>query len=148
MTTKLSKRLQDIVLALPLKEGLRILEIGCGPGAMAREISNLIGNGHVLGIDRSAKAIQQAVAASQKEISRGSLSFRQVEIEKFTLDPDEALFDIAIAARVGVLDGRHPANENLSLHNIAKALTKKGRLFIDGGNPLTEIKLDAYRKLS
>ena len=37
MKSKLSKRLNDIVQALPLKDGVRVLEIGCGPGAMARE---------------------------------------------------------------------------------------------------------------
>lgn len=40
MSNKLLKRLTDIMDALPLKEGIRILEIGCGPGAMAREISH------------------------------------------------------------------------------------------------------------
>lgn len=145
METKLSKRLNDIVLALPLKEGVRVLEIGCGPGAMAREISKLIGKGHILAIDRSAKAIQQAIAGSHKEISTGRLSFRQVAVEKFELEPEEEPFDIAVAVRVGALDGRHPDIEKQSLRNIAKALTKEGKLFIDGGNPLKEILLDKYR---
>jgi len=35
---------------------------------MAREISRRIGNGHILAIDRSAKAIQQAIVGSQLEI--------------------------------------------------------------------------------
>jgi len=80
----LSKRLTDVIDALPLKEGIRILEIGCGPGAMAREISKRIGSGHVLAIDRSAKAIQQALAGSAPEIATGRLSFRQAAIEKFS----------------------------------------------------------------
>jgi ubiquinone/menaquinone biosynthesis C-methylase UbiE len=66
MESKLSKRLSDIVSALPLKDGVRVLEIGCGPGAMAREISKHIGKGHILAIDRSAKAIQQAISGSQQ----------------------------------------------------------------------------------
>jgi|SRR6476660_1146159 len=145
---KLSKRLQDIVLALPLKEGTRVLEIGCGPGAMAREISSHIVKGHILAIDRSAKAIQQAVTGSQSEISRGNLSYRHVAIENFELKPEEQLFDLAIAVRVGALDGRHPEIESQSLRNIAKALTKDGKLYLDGGNPLKEIKLTKYRNLS
>lgn len=145
MSTKLSKRLNDVVLALPLEEGLRVLEIGCGPGAMAREISKRIDEGYVLAIDRSAKAIQQAIAVSKYEISTGKLSFRQVAIEKFELDLNEEPFDIAVAIRVGALDGRHPEIEKQSLINIAKALTKKGRLFIDGGNPLKEVDLGEYR---
>lgn len=146
MKSKLSKRLNDIVLSLQLKDGVRVLEIGCGPGAMAREISRRISHGHILAIDRSAKAIQQAVEGSQKELSTGKLSFRQVAAENFELAPGEELFDIAIAVRVGALDGRHPEIERQSLINIAKSLTKEGRLFIDGGNPLKEIILDEFRK--
>lgn len=145
MESKLSKRLNDIVLALPLKDGVRVLEIGCGPGAMAREISKRIDKGHILAIDRSAKAIQKAISGSQQEIATGKLSFRQVAIEKFELLPNEELFDIAVAVRVGALDGRHPKLEKQSLLNIAKSLTKQGRLFIDGGHPLKEIIIDEYR---
>lgn len=145
MKEKLSKRLSDIVKALPLKDGMRVLEIGCGPGAMARVISGQIGNGHVLAIDRSAKAIQQAIAGSQQELAGGKLSFRQAAIEHFELESDEALFDLAIAVRVGALDGRHPELEKQAFTQLAKALTKNGKLFIDGGNPLKEIPLEAYR---
>ncbi|WP_028980411.1 class I SAM-dependent methyltransferase [Sporocytophaga myxococcoides] len=145
MQSKLSKRLFDIVNALPLKKGIRVLEIGCGPGAMAREISGLIGEGHILAIDRSAKAIQQAIVGSDTEIKTGRLSFRHVAIENFELEPEEKLYDIAIAVRVGALDGRHPEIEKQSLLRIAKALTGEGKLFIDGGNPLKEISLNEYR---
>lgn len=146
MESKLSKRLSDIVNTLPLKDGIRVLEIGCGPGAMAREISGRIGNGYILAIDRSAKVIHQAVSGSQTEIKTGRLSFRQVAIEKFEPEPDEKRFDIAIAVRVGALDGRRPEIEKQALAKIVKALTKNGKLFIDGGNPLKEISLDKYRQ--
>lgn len=136
----------EIVNALPLKENSRVLEIGCGPGAMAREISRRIKNGHVLAIDRSAKAIQQAVANSRDELQTGKLSFRQVAIEEFEAEPEEKPFDVAVAVRVGALDGRHPGIEELALEKITKALTPEGRLFIDGGNPLKEIPLQPYRR--
>ena len=139
MNNKLSKRLIEIVEALPLGNGTRVLEIGCGPGAMAREISKRIGNGHILAIDRSAKAIKQAISGSQAEIKGGKLSFRQSAIEEFELEPGERKFDLAVAVRVGALDGRHPAQERQSLQQIAKALTKNGKLYIDGGDPLKEI---------
>jgi cyclopropane fatty-acyl-phospholipid synthase-like methyltransferase len=146
MDSKLSKRLADIVDNLPLKDGLRILEIGCGPGAMAREIAKRIGNGHILAIDRSAKAIHQAITGSKAEIETGVVLFRQVAIEKFELEAKEKPFDIAVAVRVGALDGRHPEIEKQALTKIAKALTKNGKLFIDGGNPLKELPLDKYRE--
>ncbi|MFC4870983.1 class I SAM-dependent methyltransferase [Negadavirga shengliensis] len=145
MPQRISQRLLEIVNALPLKSGIRILEIGCGTGAAAREISKRIGNGHILAVDRSAKAIQQAIAGSQTEIETGRLSFRQVAIENFGLENGEKLFDMAIAVRVGALDGRHPEIETQALFRIARALTKEGKLFIDGGNPLKEISLGGYR---
>ncbi len=148
MSSKLSKRLADIVDALPLKDNIRVLEIGCGSGAMAREISRRINNGYILAIDRSVKAIQQAVAGSKQEIETGKLSFRQVAIEKFVLEATENKFDIAVAIRVGALDGRHPEIEKQSLANIAKALTPNGKLFIDGGNPLKEINIQNNENLS
>jgi len=145
MGSKLTKRLADIVDALPLTDDIRILEIGCGPGAMARELSRRIKSGYILGIDRSERAIQQARAGSRKEMEMGKLSFKQVAIEKFALEANEQPFDIAVAVRVGALDGRHPEIEQQSLTRIAAALTRNGKLFIDGGNPLTEIPLGKYR---
>lgn len=141
----LSKRLQSIVEALPLQPGLRVLEIGCGPGAAARAVADCIGDGHVLAIDRSPKAIEKARDLSQEEIATGRLRFRQVSAEDLELDLGEQLYDIAFAVRIGALDGRHPETEQRALQHIAKALTPNGRLFIDGGNPLQEISLELYR---
>lgn len=89
--------------------------------------------------------LAREISGSQSEIESGILSFKQVSIEKFELEPGEKPFDIAIAVRVGALDGRHPEIEENSLNNIVKALTKKGKLFIDGGNPLKTISLTEYR---
>ena len=145
MKKRLSARMAEIVDALPLFDGARVLEIGCGPGAAAREIAIRIGKGHVLAIDRSAKAIQQAIAGSQPEIESGRLSFRQVAVEDFERIGGEGLFDIAFAVRVGALDGRHPETEAKALLRIANALTGNGKLFIDGGRPLKEVSLEKYR---
>ena len=145
MPGKLSQRLLEIVDALPLKNGLRILEIGCGTGAAAREIANRIGKGYVLGIDRSAKAIRQSIDGSADEIANGRLGFRQAKVEEFELEPGEKPYDLALAVRVGALDGRHPEIEEKALARIVKALTKNGKLYIDGGKPLKEKSLKARR---
>lgn len=138
---KLSARLKEIVDALPLHDGMRILEIGCGTGSAAREIARRINAGHILAIDRSEKAIRMAMENSRDEIASGRLSFRQVTIEEFTLKTGELPYDIAFAVRVGALDGRHPEIEKAALQRIAQALSSKGKLFIDGGDPLKEIPL-------
>ena len=145
MHPKISPRLLEIMNALPLKDGMRILEIGCGPGVMAREMSKKIDRGFVVAIDRSGKAIQQAVAGSMHEIKSGKLSFRLVAVENFQLEKNERPFDLAIAVRVGALDGRHPEIEEQALQRIARALRPEGKLYIDGGNPIQEIPLDNYR---
>jgi SAM-dependent methyltransferase len=142
MPADLSPRLAEIVDALPLRPGLRVLEIGCGPGAAARAVANRIPNGHVLGIDRSAKAIAQAIAGSQGEIASGRLRFRYVAAEGFKLEKGERPYDIAFAVRVGALDGRHPAAGRVARQRIRKALVPGGRLYIDGGNPLHELPFD------
>jgi cyclopropane fatty-acyl-phospholipid synthase-like methyltransferase len=141
MAKAISARLRDIVDALPLRPGHRVLDIGCGPGAATRAIAARIGTGHVLGIDRSAKAIQQARSTSAEEVAAGRISFREVAIENFELHDGERPFDIAVAIRVGALDGRHRGLEARAHLRIANALTSTGRLFIDGGNPLREVKL-------
>jgi SAM-dependent methyltransferase len=137
--TGLSARLNAVVDALPLVPGQRVLEIGCGTGAAAREVATRIGSGYVLGIDRSPKAIAQATALSAGD---AGLCFRVVAIEDFELQPGETPFDLAFAVRVGALDGRHPELEQRALRRIRAALAPHGRLFIDGGDPLREIALD------
>ena len=77
---ELSDRLRAVVDALPLHQGIRVLEVGCGPGAAAREVARRIGPGHVLGIDRSAAAIARALAGSRAESESGVLSFRHVRV--------------------------------------------------------------------
>ena len=145
MASNLSPRLAAIVDALPLRPGLRVLEMGCGPGAMARDIARKVGNGYVLGIDRSAKAIALATAGSSREIETGRLGFRHVAAEEFRLEPGEAPYDVAIAVRIGALDGRHPELERRAKARIAAALRPGGRLFIDAGNPLREVTLDVQQ---
>lgn len=135
----LSPRLAAIVDALPLRPGIRVLEVGCGPGAAARAIAHRIGSGHVLAIDRSARAIDQARRACAAEIGAGRLSLRQVSVEEFELESDDLPFDIAFAVRVGAVDGRYPELEQRALDNIARALGPTGRFFIDGGDPLREV---------
>jgi SAM-dependent methyltransferase len=120
-----------------------VLEIGCGPGAAARAVARRIGEGQVLAIDRSAKAVEQARRGSKAEIASGRLIVRQAAVEEFELEAGEAPYDIAFAVRVGALDGRHPEVGRRALRRIAAALTPTGRLFIDGGNPLREIPLFA-----
>ncbi len=137
----ISSRVRDFVDALPLRPGMRVLEIGCGPGVASRMAAARIAPGMILAIDRSARAIAQARAGSANEIASGLLQVRHVAVEDFTLEREDAPFDLAFAMRVGALDGRQPDLESRALRRIAAALVPRGRLFIDGGDPLRELTL-------
>lgn len=136
----LSARLREIVDALPLSEGMRVIEIGCGPGAAAREVAHRVGpEGRVLAVDRSPRAIAQVVAGSGDLIASGRLTVRTCTAGDLVLDPGEEPYDLAFAVRVGALDGRHPQHFDQALRGIAAALRPGGRLFVDGGDPLVEL---------
>jgi SAM-dependent methyltransferase len=143
----LSPRLAAIVEALPLTASSRVLEIGCGPGAAARAVAEQLTDGHVLAIDRSPRAVEQAQAAAGAPALRasGRLTVRCAAVEAFELEPGEELYDLAFAIRVGALDGRHPELDAPALARVAAALRSGGRLFIDGGDPLREVDLAAHR---
>lgn len=139
MTQDLSPRLAALVAALPLRPGMRVLEIGCGPGAAARAIAARIGGGFVLAVDRSERAVAQARRLCAAEIAAGRMAVRQASAEAFRLLDGEAPFDLAFAARVGALDGRHPAAGALALARLAEALVPGGRVLVDGGDPLRQL---------
>ena len=139
----LSPRLAAVVDALPLRPGLRVLEIGGAPGAAARAVAERVGDGgHVLVVDRSATGIAQVERLAAAEIAAGRIGVRCTAAEDFTLAPGEAPYDLAFAVRVGALDGRHPRAGERARARIRAALVPGGRLFVDGGDPLREVPLD------
>jgi cyclopropane fatty-acyl-phospholipid synthase-like methyltransferase len=136
----LSPRLAAIVDALPLKAGMRVLEVGGAPGTAARAVAERVGaDGHVLVIDRSPKGVAQIERLAAAEIAAGLLAVRCVAVEDFELEPGERPYDLAFAVRVGALDGRHPRAGELALPRLRAALVPKGRIYVDGGDPLREV---------
>jgi SAM-dependent methyltransferase len=78
-----------------LQKGLRVLDVGCGTGAISRGIAERIGaTGSVVGIDNT-----EAFINSGKETYRHvpNLDLRHIDLFKF--EPEEK-FDLVIAARV------------------------------------------------
>ncbi len=129
----LSPRLAAAVDALPLRPGLRVLEIGGASGAAAREVvRRIMPGGFVLVVDRSPKGVAAIVRTSSDEIAAGRLGVRCAAVETFELEPGEAPYDLAFACRVGALDGRHPQAGALALPRLRAALAPGGRLFVDG----------------
>ncbi|MDF3065369.1 MAG: methyltransferase type 12 [Polyangiaceae bacterium] len=125
---------------------MRVLEIGCGPGAALREVARRVApGGYVLGIDRSARAISQARVACAAEIAAGLVSLRCVAVEDVTLRPKEQPFHLAFALRVGALDGRHPDAGARALPRVAAMLVRGGKLLVGDGADLRAVPLRAAR---
>jgi precorrin-6B methylase 2 len=144
MSSHLSPRLLAVVEALPLRKGMRVIEVGGAPGAAAREVARRVGpDGHVLVIDRSAKGVALTERTCAAEIAAGMVSVRQAPVEEASLLADEDPYDLAFACRVGVLDGRHPAKHAEALRRLREMLTEEGRVFVDTGTPLKEVRSDS-----
>jgi SAM-dependent methyltransferase len=136
MARTVSPRIARFVDRLPLGPGLHVLEVGCGPGVAARAVAARIGDGRVVAIDRSARAIALAMTGSAAEIATGRLSFRHVAVEDFVLTAEDRPFDIAFAIRVGALDGRYPDLGGRALMRLRAALRPGGLLFVDDAEPV------------
>lgn len=77
-----------------LKPGIRVLDVGCGSGAITRSIAQKVGStGWVLGIDPNENLIQQA---RQSAGNLPGLAFEQADV--YTFDTNER-FDVVTCAR-------------------------------------------------
>ncbi|MGC5628098.1 methyltransferase domain-containing protein [Georgenia sp. Z1344] len=142
MVDGLSPRLLRVVDALPLRPGLRVLEIGGAPGAAAREVAARVGpDGHVLVVDRSATGVRRTEEACAELVASGALSTLCAPVENVALPDGVAPFDLAFACRVGALDGRHPHLYEAAIRCLREAVVPGGSLYVDTGSPLTEVRL-------
>lgn len=78
-----------------LREGLRVLDVGCGTGAISKGIAERVGpGGYVIGIDHTARFIE-----SGQESFGLTPNLELVHADFFEFEPAEK-FDLIVAARV------------------------------------------------
>jgi ubiquinone/menaquinone biosynthesis C-methylase UbiE len=83
--------LQDYLADLPLPDGARVLEVGCGTGAVARTVAVRPGVGEVVGLDPSPVFVQRA-----REIAAGVGNLSYVVGSGTALPFDDGAFDAVI----------------------------------------------------
>lgn len=103
-----------------LRAGERVVELGCGSGALARAAATAVGPaGSVTGLDISAPLIGLAREASP---GVGHLSFRECDVQ--TGDLSELAADLVVS-RFGVMFFDDPV---VAFRNVTRALAPGGRL--------------------
>jgi SAM-dependent methyltransferase len=107
--------------ACGIAAGDRALDIGCGTGQTTRDAAQAAGPGPALGVDLSARMIEQAgrLAAGQ-DIGNASFEQADAQIHPFAAGS----FDVAIS-RTGTMFFGDPA---AAFRNIGRALRPGGRL--------------------
>ncbi len=78
-----------------LKKGMSVLDVGCGTGAISKDIAQIVGeNGSVIGIDNTEKFI-----GSGKETYKAIENLELISVDLFEFEATEEL-DLIISARV------------------------------------------------
>ena len=120
---------------------MRVVEIGCGPGAAAHAVAELVGpGGHVLANDRSPRAIEQVLRTASELIAEGRASAREDAADDLELLPGEAPYDLTFVVRVGAMDGPFAEAGVQALRRLMGVPLPAGSC-LDGGDPLRLVHL-------
>ena len=131
---RLNELLNDHCLAeLRLKAGDRVLDVGCGLGQLTRAMAKEAGE--VVGFERSAEQLREALRLADAAGESGVVDFRQGDAVKFPLKNDEwGAFDVAHARFVV----EHVRDPLAVVRQMVKAAKPGGRIVLadDGHDTL------------
>lgn len=104
-----------------LRPGLRLLDVGCGPGTITVDLARRLNPGQVVGVDISAEVVERAAALAYDE-GVANASFRTGDI--YALDFADESFDIVHAHQVL----QHVANPVNAIREMRRVLKPGGVL--------------------
>ncbi|MFC0678482.1 class I SAM-dependent methyltransferase [Lysobacter korlensis] len=111
-------RIRWAVERLPVELLSSVLEIGCGSGAAAQLVCDLLDPGTLTALDRSETAIRRTAERNPDHLASGRL--RLVTGELASLDADVGAFDLAFAVNVNLFWTRDPAAELAVLDHVIR----------------------------
>lgn len=112
----------NLIALLPIKEGVSLLDIGCGTGWAVGDAAKVVGDkGTFYGVDMSAKMVDKAKENYQ---GRPGIQFMQANAEAIPLADD--MFDIIICTH----SFHHYLHPDKALSEMNRLLKKGGRVYI------------------
>ena len=114
----IAKQLELKAIAAYVRDGMRILDAGCGNGVTAIEIAR-DHDVEILGLDYASKMIEAAQNSARKEALKGTVTFRVGDIRD--LPDDLGLFDLVYTERVLINLPDWPAQQD-TLRKLAHVL--------------------------
>ncbi|MBX9245341.1 class I SAM-dependent methyltransferase [Actinotalea ferrariae] len=124
MTERVPHRITTAIARLDPPPDARVLEIGPGPGVSLGLLCDRVPDGHVVGVDRSATAVERALARNAEHVAAGRLTIRQGTLAE--LDGEDP-FDRVLAVNVNVF-WTAPATEEV--RRIRELLAPDGRALL------------------
>jgi len=102
-----------------LREGQRLLDVGCGPGTISQDLARAVGGGEVVAEDLSEEALEIA-EAHRRERGIANLSFRRGDV--YALDHPDGSFDVVHAHQLL----QHLARPVVALRELARVVKPGG----------------------
>jgi SAM-dependent methyltransferase len=129
-----------------VREGMRVLDIGCGHGDVAFLAAGLVGDeGEVVGVDRNAAAVEAAQDRA-REFRIGNVSFAQADID--WLGQEHGAFDAVVGRRVLM----YQPDAAASLAHLAGALKPGGIIVLQEhdstGMPICQPAMPLHEQVS
>ncbi len=120
---------EDLLALIDRREGMRVIDLGCGTGELTRRLAEALPHSDVTGIDSSAQMLDEAA-----KLKRPGLRFEQRRIEDVAgewdlvfshaaihwLDDHESLIPrlFALVAPVGQISVQMPSNHDHPTHRL------------------------------
>ena len=131
-----------------LGPGLDLLDVGCGPGTITRDLAGVVAPGRVVGIDRAPAVVASAAAACPAP----NLTFRVADV--YALPFDDASFDVVHAHQVL----QHLSDPVAALVEMRRVLRPDGVVAVRDGDyggfvwapsdPVLDRWLELYRQVT